>query len=45
MILGMDEYAFRDTHNIVSSDGFYEFIAIIVCEMGDKIFAHAVSIS
>ena len=31
MILGMDECAVRDTHNVVSSDEFYECIAIIVC--------------
>ena len=27
MILGMDECAVRDTHNVVSSDEFYECIA------------------
>ena len=36
MILGMDECAVRDTHNVVSSDEFYECIAIIVCQMGDN---------
>ena len=45
MILGMDECAVRDTHNVVSSDEFYECIAIIVCQMGDNIFAHAAQIS
>ena len=33
MILGMDEYAIRDTNNVVSSDDLYECIAIIVCQM------------
>ena len=42
MILGMDECAVRDTHDFVSSD---ECIAIIVCQMGDNIFAHAAQIS
>ena len=42
MILGMDECAIRNTHNVVSSD---ECIAIIVCQMGDNIFAHAAQIS
>ena len=45
MILRMDECAVRDTHNVVSSDEFYEYIAIIVCQMGDNIFAHAAQIS
>ena len=45
MILGMDECAIRDTHNVVSSDEFYECIAIVVCQMGDNIFAHAAQIS
>ena len=39
MILGMDECAVRDTHNVVSSNEFYECIAIIVCQMGENIFA------
>ena len=45
MIIGMDECAVRDTHNVVSSDEFYECIAIVVCQMGDNIFAHAAQIS
>ena len=45
MILGMDECAIRDTNNVVSSDEFYECIAIVVCQMGDNIFAHAAQIA
>ena len=45
MIIGMDECAVRDTRNVVSSDEFYECIAIVVCQMGDNIFAHAAQIS
>ena len=45
MILGIDKCAVRDIHDIVSSDEFYECIAIIVCQMGDNIFAHAAQIS
>ena len=45
MILGMDECAIRDTHNVVSSDEFYECIAIVMCQMGENIFAHAAQIS
>ena len=30
MIIGMDESAVRDTHNVFSSDEFYESTAIIV---------------
>ena len=37
MILGIDECAVRDTHNVVSSDELYECIAIIVCQMGDNL--------
>ena len=44
MVLGMDECAIRDTHNTVSSDEFYECIAIVVCQMGENIFAHAAQI-
>lgn len=44
MVLGMDECAVRDTHNTVSSDEFYECIAIVVCQMGENIFAHAAQI-
>ena len=45
MILGMDDCAIRDTNNVVSSDEFYECIAIVVCQMGDNIFAHAAQIA
>ena len=45
MILGMDECIFRDTNNVVSSDEFHEYIAIVVCQMGNNIFAHAAQIA
>ena len=45
MILGMDDCSIRDTNNVVSSDEFYECIAIIVCQMGDNIFALAAQIA
>jgi hypothetical protein len=45
MILGMDECAVRDSNNVVSSDEFYECIAIVVCQMGANIFAHAAQLS
>ena len=45
MIIGMDECAVRDTSNVVSSDEFYECIAIVMCQMGENIFAHAAQIS
>ena len=45
MILGINECAIRDTNNVVSSDEFYECIAIVVCQMGDNIFAHAAQIA
>ena len=45
MILGMDECAIGDTNNGVSSDEFFEYIAIVVCQMGDNIFAHAAQIA
>ena len=45
MILGMDECAIRDTHNIVSSTEFYECIAIVVCQIEGNVFAHAAQIS
>ena len=45
MIIGMNKCAARDTHNVVSSDDFYECIAIIACPIGDSIFAHAAKIS
>ena len=41
IILEMDECSVRDTHSVVSSDKFYECIAIIVYQIGDNIFAHA----
>lgn len=44
MVLGMDECAIRDTYNIVSSDEFDECIAIVVCQIGENIFAHAAQI-
>ena len=45
MILGMDECAIRDTNNVVSSDEFYECIAIVVCQIENNIFAHAAQIA
>ena len=45
MILRMNKCAARDTHNVVSSDEFYECIAIIACQIEDNIFAHAAQIS
>ena len=45
MILGMDECAVRDIHNVVSSDKFFECIVIIVCHIGDNIFSDAAQIS
>ena len=45
MTLEMDECAVRDTNDVVSSDELYECIAIIVCQMGDNIFAHAAQIA
>ena len=45
MILETDDCAIRDTNNVVSSDEFYECIAIVVCQMGDNIFAHAAQIA
>lgn len=45
MTLEMDECAVRNTDDVVSSDELYEYIAIIVCQMGDNIFAHAAQIA
>ena len=45
MILGINECAIRDTNNIASSGEFYEFIAIVVCQMVDNIFAYAAQIA